>query len=52
MVGVQLHSLLISALDGGEWSGSRSGRFSLGVKPVVIHLTQFYRVCSLLSSVC
>jgi len=24
---VQLHSSLTSALDGGEWSASRSGRF-------------------------
>jgi hypothetical protein len=25
---VQLHALLTSALDGGEWSASRSGRFT------------------------
>jgi hypothetical protein len=26
-VEVQLHAFLISALDGGEWSASRTGRF-------------------------
>jgi hypothetical protein len=28
-VEVQLHQFLTSALDGGEWSASRPGRFSL-----------------------
>jgi len=27
-VEVQLHSFLTSAIDGGEWSASRSGRFA------------------------
>jgi hypothetical protein len=27
-VKVELHVFLISALDGGEWSASRSGRFT------------------------
>jgi hypothetical protein len=31
-VEVYLHEFLTSALDGGEWSGSPSGRFTLGVK--------------------
>jgi hypothetical protein len=28
-----LHSFLTSALDGDEWSASRSGRFALGKEP-------------------
>jgi len=28
--GIQLHSFLISALDGGEWSVSRADRFTSG----------------------
>jgi hypothetical protein len=27
-VGVQLHAFLTSALDGGEWSATRPGRFT------------------------
>jgi hypothetical protein len=29
-VEVQLHAFLTSALNGGEWSGSRPGRFAPG----------------------
>jgi len=29
---VQLHAFLSSALDGGEWSASHSGRFTYGVR--------------------
>jgi hypothetical protein len=32
VVEVQLHSFLTSALDGGEWSTSRSGHFTPGKK--------------------
>jgi hypothetical protein len=32
-VKVQLHALLTSALDGGEWSASSSGRFTAGQEP-------------------
>jgi hypothetical protein len=31
-VDVQIHILLTSALDGGEWSASRSARFTPGEK--------------------
>jgi len=31
-VEVQLHQFLTSALDGGEWSASRPGRFSLRLR--------------------
>jgi len=29
-VETEIHSFLTSALDGGEWSGSRTGRFTPG----------------------
>jgi hypothetical protein len=32
---VQLHEYLTSALDGGEWSASHSGRFTPGEKATV-----------------
>jgi hypothetical protein len=31
-VKVQLHVFLTSAVDGGEWSASRPGHFSTGIK--------------------
>jgi len=31
-VEVQIHSLFTSALDGGKWSASRSGRFTPGAQ--------------------
>jgi len=34
-VDVYLHAFLISALDGGEWSASRPGSFTLGKEPLV-----------------
>jgi hypothetical protein len=38
-VEAQLHALPTSALDGGKWSVSRPGRFSLGeTKPVPTEL--------------
>jgi hypothetical protein len=36
-VEVQLHALLNSALDGGEWSSSRLGRFTLGKRASGTH---------------
>jgi hypothetical protein len=34
-VDVLIHIFLISALVGGEWSASRSGRFNTGKEPPV-----------------
>jgi hypothetical protein len=36
-VEVQLHSFLTSALDGGEWSDSRTGRSTTGERTPGIH---------------
>jgi hypothetical protein len=36
-VDVYIHILLTSALDGGEWSVSRSGRFTPGEKAPATH---------------
>jgi len=35
-VEVQLHTFLTSALDGDEWSTSRTGRFIPGKEPPVL----------------
>jgi hypothetical protein len=32
---VESHAFLTSALDGGEWSVSRTGRFTPGKEPLV-----------------
>jgi hypothetical protein len=34
---VYLHHFLTSALDGGEWSASRPGRFTPGTQPLYTH---------------
>jgi hypothetical protein len=39
-VEVQLHALLTSALDGGEWSASHSGCFTLRERAPGTHLTE------------
>jgi hypothetical protein len=36
-VEVYLHAFLTSPLDGGEWSASRPGRFTTGVRAPAIH---------------
>jgi len=41
-VEVQLHAFLTSALDGGEWSSSRSGRYTPGKTPPGTHLIGGY----------
>jgi hypothetical protein len=34
-VAVHLHTFLAFALDGGEWSASRPGRFNPGKEPLI-----------------
>jgi len=38
-VELQLHIFIISALDGGEWSASRPGGFTTGVRTLSTHFT-------------
>jgi len=35
-VEAQLHSFLTSAVDGGEWSAWRSGRFAAAKEPIAL----------------